>query len=383
MRKMLQKSQLFVGVAPISHDHIIRVQDNLVKRGVINPKLPNKEKLQITTKSLVKSWSRKHLKMDEKEWKEINIDEISTTDNSYIIFIKCKTQEDAALITTRARHLPNDTGTETPRIVMHVDIRAKKRHQAILKIAKTIREHSNKTLQTSVRAGRQDYLLRKRGKGSNIPWNQIPPEIITQNLPQFDIGDFENIFDDKENEEEVDMEEIDEIEKDIRSNTKRNRSTDKSPKQRRNKQKLSRTHELSESSKESGTSDSSSESDDDHIDKLMNSTPNPASRNKKPSLRPNLNSIYEDSNEQDDKNTEGTNNDKTSDIQPEGIKSLKPINETPIILTVEENKIMEQERNSTDIADMTKDWNLEFSAFRNMSPIDPLALSIKNKSSSS
>ena len=139
--KMLQRSQLNVGVAPIASDHINRVQNNLVKRGVIDPKLPNEQKHQITIKSLVKTWSKKHLKMTDIEWEQIEIDEISTTDNSDIIFIKCKSQDDATKITSRAKYLPNDSGPDTPRIVMHIDICAKKRHQALQKVAKTICEH--------------------------------------------------------------------------------------------------------------------------------------------------------------------------------------------------------------------------------------------------
>ena len=76
---------------------------------------------------------------------------------------------------------------------MHVDVRAKKRHQAILKIAKTIREHSKNTVQTTVRTGKRDFLIRQRPK-SEIPWNEIPPEIIKQKLPNFEIGDYQNIF---------------------------------------------------------------------------------------------------------------------------------------------------------------------------------------------
>ena len=126
----------------------------------------------------------KYLKLTENEWQDIGIEEIKTTDNSDIIFIKCANQEEAAKLTSKAKHLPQDTGPDTPRIIMHIDTRAKKRHQAILAIAKTIREHSKRSVQTTVRAGRMDFLLRQRPKGSMTPWNQIPPEIIRQQLPQ-------------------------------------------------------------------------------------------------------------------------------------------------------------------------------------------------------
>ena len=115
------------------------------------------------------------------------------------------------------------TGPDTPRIVMHIDIKAKKRHQALMKIAKTIRDHSNNTIQTTVRAGRRDYMILQRPKGSATPWWEIPPEVIRQKILEFKIGDYENIFNeinDDENKEKEDKQEIKEIIKDLKSTTK-------------------------------------------------------------------------------------------------------------------------------------------------------------------
>ena len=267
--EMLKDSSLYVGVAPIGRDHINRVADKLLKRGIIDKNAPTLTRIQITVKSLVKSWSIKYLGMIENNWNEMSIDKIQTTDNSDIIFIKFKNQSDATRMTSKARNLPTDSGQNTPRLVMHVDTRAKKRHQAILQIAKTMREHSGNQIQTSVRAGRRDFLLRSQQKGSNTPWQEIAPVILNKKIPEFEIGNYLDIFNDPEQttedeENEDDEEEIRRITKEIRDNEKRDRSEPNESNntteisQIDNKRKHRKTHNMS------GTEDN-----------ILNSTPIP------------------------------------------------------------------------------------------------------------
>ena len=73
------------------------------------------------------------------------------------------------------------------RIITHVDQRAKDRYQAFHAVAKSIREQSKFELQTNIIIGKNDYLLRQRNKGTNTPWQQIPPVMINKKLPQFQI----------------------------------------------------------------------------------------------------------------------------------------------------------------------------------------------------
>ena len=281
IRDMFYESSLHVGIAPISREHTNRVTQQLIHRGVINPKATPQEKLHITTTSLVKTWTRKHLKLTETEWQDIAIEEIKTTDNSDIIFIKCANQEEAAKLTSRAKFLPQDTGPDTPRIIMHIDSRAKKRHQAILTIAKTIREHSKRSVQTTVRAGRVDFLLRQRPKGSTTPWNQIPPELIRQQLPQIEIGEYRNIFDINEDtihEDENQMDEIAEIAQNIQTHKRDRSDTIEKPNTQKNSPKNKKTKTKKKTNEEMDTSKYSG-SDSDDEPKVMNSTWDPTSRN--------------------------------------------------------------------------------------------------------
>ena len=147
----------------------------------------------------------KNLDMSDRDWSSIQIEELMVMDNSDIIFIRCKSYEDAARITANAKYLPNDNGPNSPRIIMHIDIRAKKRHKAFLNVAKSIRELSNNTIQTSVRAGRKDFLLRQRPRGTNTPWSQIPPNRIAQELPGIEIGIYKDIINPSNRMEEEEM----------------------------------------------------------------------------------------------------------------------------------------------------------------------------------
>ena len=79
------------------------------------------------------------------------------------------------------------------------------------------------TVQTTVQAGKRDYLIRQRTKGLDTPRKQIPPKIITQQIPQFEIGDYLNIFNDLENDDNEDNE-LEEIVNKLKTNNKINRS---------------------------------------------------------------------------------------------------------------------------------------------------------------
>ena len=244
IKEMLSKTSLHVGIGPISMDHICNVEKALIAKGVLkNDEHPTYRK-QRTVKSLVKSWSLKHLKMSEEEFESINIETILMTDNSDILFIRCQTQDDASKFTSRAKNLPQENNEKSPRIIMYVDRRASKRHRAIMTIAKSIREYSKNTVQTSVRTGKTDFLLRKRIKGDQTPWSEIPPILITQNIPEFEFGIFNDMVNPHKNIEEMEkISEVDEVIEDIeviaedlnRQNLNKRDRTSESEKNEKNK----------------------------------------------------------------------------------------------------------------------------------------------------
>ena len=154
IQQMLEKSGNKIGIAPVSQDHIERVERMLQAKGLFKKEDTPYNKKQKTIKSIIKSWTLKHLKMEHEEWESIEITEIIMNHNSDISFITCKTKEDITKCTSKVTNLPRDKGTETPRVIMYVDQRATKRHRAYQNIAKTIRDTSKNEIQTSIRIGK-------------------------------------------------------------------------------------------------------------------------------------------------------------------------------------------------------------------------------------
>ena len=293
IEKMFKRSATMVGIAPLSSQHIDRVEANLLKTGVLKRSENPMIRRQRTIKSLVKSWAMKNLGMTDRDWTSIQIEEIQVADNSDIVFIRCKSYEDAAKITANARNLPADSGPNSPRLIMHVDIRAKKRHKAILNIAKSIREISKNTVQTTLRAGRRDFLLRKREKGTATPWSQIPPLLIKQEIPEIEIGQYKDIINPsnrmEEQDEPLDEEELQQISADMKEQENEGNKRDRSGEEKltNKKPKINKTHPLNIESSSSSSSDNETGSESDtelrqRAKKTMNSTLLPTLKEKSP-----------------------------------------------------------------------------------------------------
>ena len=280
IQNMLQKSGLFVGIGPISKEHIDRVEKILINKGVLTKSEKPDIRKQRTIKSLVKSWTRKNLLMTEEDWDNIEVENIIQSENSDIMFVQCRTQEDAARMTSKAKNLPRESGPNTPRIMMYVDKRARKCHKALLNIAKTMREHSKNTLQTSLRMGKNDFLLRKRTKGDETPWTEIPPVLIQQKIPDFEVGIYtdminleNNIIEDKlVDQMDEDDPEIEEIAKDLEKtlNTKRNRTTEDNSMEKKLPYKKGKIYSEGSSPEQS---DNEENDETDRTRSRLNSTP--------------------------------------------------------------------------------------------------------------
>ena len=225
IQKMLDKSGFKIGIAPLTNEHRDKVEKLLDGKGLFKRNdTPQMRKIK-TIKSIIKSWTMRNLQMTEQEWNTIKISDITINENSYIAFITVKTKDDISKFTIKAKNLPKEQNNDTPKLIMYVDKRAAKRHKAFLNIAKSIRDHSQNTTQTNVRTGKSDFLLRTRTKGSNVPWNELPPVKITQVIPEFEIGIYKDIVnpqnnvqnehDIREEDQEENIEDLEQIISDI------------------------------------------------------------------------------------------------------------------------------------------------------------------------
>ena len=241
IREILKKQTLVVGFAPITTSHLESIENKMIERGAMSKNQPKDIRRQRTIKSVVKSWAFKNLKLSEDSWDSIQLEELvqTQTEGSDIIFLKFKEDKDAQAITQNAKNLPQDPDGNGPRLVAYIDKRAKARHRAFLQVAKTLRENASKPVQTNIRTGRNDFLLRVREKGDPTPWSQIPPLKVNQKMPQFEVGLYKTIEEmtdtesEPENEPESmeEEEELNRMQKDIEkqqieSAKKRNRNSD-------------------------------------------------------------------------------------------------------------------------------------------------------------
>ena len=98
-------------------------------------------------------------------------------------------------LTSRAKNLPQTKNDEDPRFCNVLLIQElAKRFNAVQNVAKTIRNKSNGNTQTTLRTGKHDFLLRQKVRGDTTPWGQIPPIKLDQNLPDFEIGLYKDIY---------------------------------------------------------------------------------------------------------------------------------------------------------------------------------------------
>ena len=192
---MLSEDALTIGIVPIMRDKINRVRNILTSKGTLSKHKSVETSTQCTIQSLVKSWARKHLQITDKDWEKIEFQELIQTggEKSEIIFLKCANTEDAAFITSHTKNLPNEKTGQGPRLITHIDRKAKAHYQAFNTIAKSKREKSKFTIQTNIIIGQNDYLLRERPKGETTPWQHIAPTVINHRIPPFEIGMYNKI----------------------------------------------------------------------------------------------------------------------------------------------------------------------------------------------
>ena len=119
--QMLNRASLHVGMGPIMAKHVDLVEENLIKRGVLKRSKPKINRRARTIKSLVKTWAMRNLNMTDRDWDDISIEEITLSENTDTIFLRCTNYKDAAKITGNAKYLPKENNTGAPKLSMYVD----------------------------------------------------------------------------------------------------------------------------------------------------------------------------------------------------------------------------------------------------------------------
>ena len=161
IEEQFEESSTLIGIKPIT-DKMIQIEtQQLIKSG----KMDKNTDYNNTKKTAVKNLVTRFL--DYQTRNEIHIVSLhsSKTENSPIIYLKCESTEDIAIITSHAKHLSNTNFDIIPAgIVHHVPQIMYKRYQHCKKMLWKLRLCHPQQLMTKIRMGTRDFILRYKKK---------------------------------------------------------------------------------------------------------------------------------------------------------------------------------------------------------------------------
>jgi hypothetical protein len=111
---------------------------------------------------------------------------VNTT--SEVVYITVRDRPTAALILSHSRFIQKNAREGKVSLEKFIPPQAWTRYQAIENMAYNIR--NKEKMRTDVRIGNEDFILRKREKGSTTPWGMITPEDLPEDLPKIDFSQY-------------------------------------------------------------------------------------------------------------------------------------------------------------------------------------------------
>ena len=134
--------------------------------------------------------------MSEKDRSDLNITHIfhSKKKSTPIIYIQCSSTEDITSITSHVTNLPHTNDKNSPLIVTHIPQILFKRYQYCQMLMLKLRKSQTTKIQTNIRLGRRDFLLRHKLKGDDTPWRDVPTLKIPKDAPKPELGLLKKTF---------------------------------------------------------------------------------------------------------------------------------------------------------------------------------------------
>ena len=183
----IEESARIIGFSPITENMKTAEAEKIMKNGLLNSNRDKRDLYETATKNLVDKFMKNKLQMDNFSRNQVKIIQIypSQSDRSPTIYIKCQSEEDISLITSHAHNLPRpDPNCITDTIVPHIPKIMYQRCKACEKLLWQYRKSNQGNIQTNLRLGRFDFLLRTRDKGDQTPWKFITPIKIPNTFPK-------------------------------------------------------------------------------------------------------------------------------------------------------------------------------------------------------
>ena len=165
------------GYCPITNHDIDEEENKLVLDNNLDRRKDRDSIRAIATKNAVTRFLKDNLGMNERDCVSLQITHVyhSKKEVTPIIYIQCQTTEDISLIISHVSNLPQSSDRNSPSIVTHIPQILFKIYQYCQKLMFKLRKSQpNVTIQTNIRLGRRDFLLRHRIKGDMTQWKDIP-----------------------------------------------------------------------------------------------------------------------------------------------------------------------------------------------------------------
>ena len=203
LREKIADSALIIGIKPITSQDINKEAEYIIKNSAIENKNYKNKILATATKNLMTRFLKENMKMTMKDIRSLQITQLFQCNkpNSNILYIQCATSEDISLITshvTNFTHKQNDN--KAPGTVIHIPQVLFKRYQYCEKLLWKMRIQNKGNLQTNLRLGKIDFILRYKNKGDSTPWSEVPIILIPKDAPYPDLHLFKEQYQPKPSE---------------------------------------------------------------------------------------------------------------------------------------------------------------------------------------
>ena len=188
LREKFEEANKHIGFRPIKKDDIDKEEQRIIKTGIYDIKSKkDKNEIRITAiKTVVLKFMRDKLKMSEEDRNKVEITKNfqSQSEDSNTVYLRCKTSNDIGIINKHAINISQGiTQAETPSLVLHIPKDMYDRYQGCEELLYHIRNNYQGQVQTNLRIGREDFIIRCRMKTDKTKWNKIIPMKIPENVP--------------------------------------------------------------------------------------------------------------------------------------------------------------------------------------------------------
>ena len=204
IRQKISESSHIIGLRPISIQQINEEAEKIKK----NKKIKETDRIKIiaiATKTIVMKFFRDKLKMDDDTRENLEITKIFPSKNpeARIMYVECSSTDEISKITSLAKNIEfSNLKEEAASIATHIPKILYARYLSIEKLMYQLRMSSKGNIQTNVRLGKNDFIIRQKLKNDRRKWKDVTPLEIPPHIAKIDLDIIKNQDKNQENEDD-------------------------------------------------------------------------------------------------------------------------------------------------------------------------------------